>query len=177
MSAITEGIYLQRGNSLKLHTVWFSTGVGCSMGDTSLTKVSMETPPLHLCLQELKELLLLKSIRMQPMAPGFRYTHTHTYCQNFHVMFLYLMHLFDRVFSLCRYYWLKSLWSRCLGIYRNLALVRRQVKKNNNLYCFVQWLPCFTLYIIFLCIDKATKRVQLARKEAEDLCTSRLCVW
>lgn len=149
MSAITEGIYLQGRNSLKLHTVWFSTGVGCSMGDTSLTKVSMETPPLHLCLQELKELLLLKSIRMQPMAPGFRYTHTHY--QSFHVMFLYLMHLFDRVFSLCRYYWLKSLWSRCLGIYRNLALVRRQVK-NNNLY-FNFWLVLFNGFPVLLCIS------------------------
>lgn len=154
MSAITEGIYLQRGNALKLHIVWFSTGVGCSMGDTSLTKVSMEIPPLHLCLRELKELLLLKSIRMQPMAPGFRYIYTHTYCHivSFHVMFLYLMHLFDRVFSLCRYCWLKSLWSRCLGIYRNLALVRRQVKKKTTFY-FNFWLVLFNGFPVLPCIS------------------------
>lgn len=46
------------------------------MGDTLLIKVSMETQPLHLCLQELKELLPLKSIHMQLTDPGFRYKHT-----------------------------------------------------------------------------------------------------
>lgn len=58
------------------YCIYSITEAGCSMEDTSLTKVSMETQPLHLCLRELKELLLLKSIHMQPMAPGFRYTHT-----------------------------------------------------------------------------------------------------
>ena len=52
------------------------TGAGCSMGDTSLTKASTETQPSHLCLLELKELLLQRSILMPLMAPGFRYTHT-----------------------------------------------------------------------------------------------------
>lgn len=55
--------------------VWSFTGGGCSTGDTSHIKVSTETRPSLLCLQELKVLLLLKSIPMQPMAPGFRYPH------------------------------------------------------------------------------------------------------
>lgn len=42
------------------------------MGDTSLTKASMETRPLLLCLRESKELLPLRSIHMQLMDLGFR---------------------------------------------------------------------------------------------------------
>lgn len=35
----------------------------------------------------------------------------------------------------------------------------------------------YRVYILSLCIDKVTKGVQLARKETEDLCPTRLCVW
>lgn len=58
---------------------------------------------------------------------------------------------------------------------------REEVSKNpryfNFCFEFVQLPACFTLYILSLCADKVTKGVQLARKEAEDLCATRLCVW
>lgn len=57
---------------------------------------------------------------------------------------------------------------------------REEVSKNplcfNVCFDFVQLPTCFTLCILSLCTDKVTKGVQLARKEAEDLCATRLCV-
>lgn len=43
-------------------------------------------------------------------------------------------------------------------------------------FCYVQLPACITLHILSFCVDKVTKGVQLARKEAEDLCPTRLCV-
>lgn len=87
---IIQGISLQ---IIITDCVLSPAGVGCSMGDTLLTKVSTETQPLLLCLQEWKERLLRKSIRMQPMVPGCRYWHI---CgQSCHWRFCVLMHLFE----------------------------------------------------------------------------------
>lgn len=92
----------------KLSCVWSFTGAGCCMGDTSPTKVSMEIRPLHLCPRELRELLLLRSIHMQPMAPGFRYLCTHT-----HRLILKLKGSMFRFPFQCRYL---TLCSSCIDI-------------------------------------------------------------
>lgn len=48
------------------------------MGDTSPTKVSMETPLLPLCHREWRERLPPRSTHMQPTGPGFRYWYVHS---------------------------------------------------------------------------------------------------
>lgn len=113
----------------------------------------------------------------RPLASG---THTDRLL-GFHVVCLYLAHL-SNSFSLCMQILLtEEFVEQMLGDLQELN-TREEARKFpvvstftfSLILCNCSW---FTLYVPSLCVDKVTKGVQLARKEAEDLSVTRLCVW
>lgn len=152
-----------------------SPGVGCSMGDTSPTRVSMETQLLPLCHREWKELLPQRSTHMQPTGPGFRSVYT-------------------RLGSAAAFLlaWLITCclskdpadWRVCGADARGYTGTQHSWWGTCSLICtcvvvlfIASMFYLFTLFLFFFFTDKVTKGVQLAREEAEDFCTTRLCFW